>query len=156
MLLPIITDPTNTLMEDILVNEILDINEKSKEYGLFLKPVEVKGIIENRNRILQSYGRVELGIEGIKNFIQNFCDSPFISQENYISTLQDLHEVFYYLKNETEDRIGDEELIRIIKEYFNGSCGGSLELLRGRELEAFIRNYKAENPVADFLGERGE
>lgn len=40
-----------------------------------------------------------------------FSNSPFISQFNYVTTLNDLIETFYYFKNETLDEISDDELI---------------------------------------------
>jgi hypothetical protein len=38
------------------------------------------------------------------------------------------------MKNETADRVGDLELIGLMKIYFNNSCRGSTDLLKNREL----------------------
>lgn len=156
MFWPIIFDSMNKVLEEIQINEILEINEESKKYGLILTAEEATEIMEGRNRVLKSCGRVELGIEVTKIIIQKFSNSSFINQEEYTLALNELHEVFYYMKNETEDKIGDSELIDIIKNYFDNFCGGSLELLKGRELETFARNFRRGNQITDYLLEGEE
>ena len=142
MPLPNIFNSLNTTLKEMQISEILRANEKSQKYGLSLTAGEAAEIVEARNHILQNYGRVEIdaGITG--KLIHAFCPSPYINQEEYLSTLKELQEVFYYLKNETEDEIGDDELINIIKDSFNNNCGGSVELLEGMELDAFARSFK--------------
>jgi hypothetical protein len=74
--------------------------------------------------------------------IRNFCESPYLSQFNYAATLNDLIETFYYFKNETLDEISDDELISLMKKYFDGRCQGSIELLQNRGLESLARNIR--------------
>lgn len=155
MNLPIIFGSMEKILEEIQINELLQINQESKKYGLILTAEEAKEIIEVRNEVLQSYGRVELDIGVTRKFITDFCSSPFISQEEYTETLNDLNEIFYYMKNETEDKIGDDELIDIIKDFFENHCEGSLELLKGRELEEYSRGIRRKSQVEDYLMEGG-
>ena len=54
----------------------------------------------------------------------------------------------YNYKNETLDMIGDDELIEIMKEYFDGYCQGSLELLEGKVLYIIADNIR--NGVKDY------
>ena len=42
-------------------------------------------------------------------------------------------------KNETDEKLSDNELIDYMKTFFNGSCEGSLELLESRELDSLAR-----------------
>ncbi|MEN6328174.1 MAG: DUF6323 family protein [Syntrophomonas sp.] len=138
-------------LEKLTVGEVLKTNEESKKYGLVLTAEEANVVIETRNLAIKNYGRVELGIEVVKKIIAAFCTSPYINPQDYASTLNELIEIFYYMKNETEDRIGDDELIGIMKEYFNNSCRGSAELLRNRELPLFAINFRQQlNQVIDF------
>ena len=88
---------------------------------------------------LKDLGRIEMGTEVISQLIRIFCCSPFINQNNYVATIIDLIEAFYYLKNETRDEIGDMELIELMKECFDNRCFGSTELLIGQELEGVIQ-----------------
>ncbi len=135
--------------------ELLETNQKTKKYGLILTPEEIKNMLVFRNQVLLDYGRVELGIEVSKQLAEVFCTSPYINQQNYASTLNELHEIFYDLKNETEDKIDDFQLIKIMKNYFDHACGGSLELLKGK-LEAFAQAFRSETHVKDPLHERDE
>ena len=130
--------------------ELLELNEKTKSFGLVLAPEEIKQLMIARNQVLQSYGRLELGIEVTKAFIEVFSESPYIHPQNYVSMLSDLHEIFYYIKNETEDRIGDFKLIALLKQYFDNECGGSIELLRSR-IEQFAVNFRTDTMRKEIL-----
>jgi len=143
----------NTKLMEPQINEILKTNEESQKYGLMLTVKEVKEIIEVRNQVLQSYGRVELGIDVIKKLIQNFYTSSFISQENYESTINELQEIFYFMKNETEDKIGDDELVYMIKDFYNSYCEGSIELL-WMKIEECTRDFRRKNQETDYLPKR--
>lgn len=108
-----------------------------------------------RNQALLSYGRVELGMEVTKKLVEVFCTSSYIHNENYASTLNELYEIFYYLKNETEDKFGDFKLIHIMKDYFDNNCGGSLELLKSK-LEEFAANFRYDEQLRESSYERDE
>lgn len=132
--------------------ELLELNEKTKRFGLTLVPDDIKQLMAARNQVLRHYGRLELGIEVTKEIIEVFSESPYINQENYTSTLHELHEIFYDLKNETEDKIGDFKLIGIMKDCFDHECGGSLELLRSK-LEEFAAEFRIEAMRNELLSE---
>ena len=72
-----------------------------------------------------------------------FSSSPYVSPDNYLETLHELIEIFYYFKNETLDLISDDNLIRFMKKCFDGRCGGSLEILRSRDLEEMARSIRS-------------
>lgn len=151
MNLPAIFNSVNTVLKEIQINELMETNKGSVDYGLRLTEKDASEIIEARNETLQSYGRIDLGIGTTKELIKNFCTSSFINQQEYTSTLIDLQEIFYYMKNETEDSIGDEDLIDKMKDYFNNSCQGSLELLQGREIESLAKSIRRKNQIRDYL-----
>ncbi|MCY7769635.1 DUF6323 family protein [Bacillus haynesii] len=93
--------------------------------------------------MLHDHGRIELGIEVQKELIEMFAASPYMDEDIYVETLIELQEIFYYLRNETEDKIGDMKLIHQMMECFNGPSADSLEILRSKmeELaESFGRN----------------
>ncbi len=145
MSVPNLFTTMSTSLIDIQVTELLQTNTQSEQYGLTITAEEAKEIIECRNDVLKNYGRVELEIQVTKKIIHDFCASPFINQEDYASTLIDLQEIFYYMKNETYDQIGDDELLDIIKDFYNNSCCGSIELLMGRELDKFVRDFRRKH-----------
>lgn len=134
--------PTSIIMNTLAVSEIINCNEITSRYGLVLSQSEAQELVETRAEALNKNGRVEFAGGAINKLIIEFCDSPFLSQFNYATTLNELIETFYYFKNETLDEISDNELISLMKKYFDQKCQGSIELLQNRELEALARNIR--------------
>ena len=133
--------------------EILQCNEETIEYGLKLREEDVKEIIQTRSEALSKNGRVEFGGGIIKEIIATFSDSPYISQYNYVETIEELIEMFYYYKNETMEEIGDTDLINLMKDYFDNKCQGSLDFLN-RYLDSIAHNIKYG--VTDYLNMDGD
>ena len=138
----------SNLLEKQTFNDIFKCNELTIEYGLMLHEEDVKEIIKTRNVALEKSGRIEFNGQIINKIIITFCDSPYISQYNYSDTINELVEIFYNYKNETLDYISDDELIEIMKEYFDNYCQGSLELLEGKVLYKIANNIR--NGVKDY------
>lgn len=132
----------NNLLEKQFFNAVFKCNEFTGEYGLKLKEEDVKEIIKTRNMSLKNSARIEFNGQIITKIIIAFCDSPYISQYNYSDTINELVEIFYNYKNETLDYISDDELIDIMKEYFNNYCQGSIELLEGKVLYKIADNIR--------------
>ena len=133
----------NCLSDKKVVNEILECNETTSEYGLKLSENDVKEIINTRNTALQKANRIEFNGQIITKIIESFCNSPYISQYNYSDTINELIEIFYNYKNETLDYISDDELIEIMEDKFNNYCQGSLELLEGKVLYKIADNIRS-------------
>lgn len=138
----------NNSLEKQVFDEIIECNEVTRDYGLKLNEEDVKEIIKTRNIALEKSGRIEFNGQIINKLIIAFRDSPYISQHNYSETINELVEIFYNYKNETLDFIGDEELIEIMKDYFDNYCQGSLELLEGKVLYKIADNIR--NGVKDY------
>ncbi|UWG95577.1 DUF6323 family protein [Dehalobacter sp. DCM] len=143
----IILFPPATISKAAL-EEVIHCNEITLRYGLELSCEEALDLIETRSRSLLSYGRIEFAGGVINKIILAFCNSPYLSHHNYAETLNDLLETFYYYKNETLDEISDDELITLMKDYFDHQCQGSIALLQNRELELLARNVRYG--VADY------
>lgn len=118
---------------------ILACNEKTAAYGLILTEKQAAALTAIRADTLKKTGRIEFGNGVMDKLILAFCDSPYISKETYEDTLHELIDLFYSFKNETADRVSDDTLIETMKQAFNGDCCGSLELLSGTALPAFVR-----------------
>jgi hypothetical protein len=126
----------------LVVSGILSCNKTTSRYGLTLSETEAFELAETRSEALCSSGRIEFSNGIINKLILEFCDSPYISRQNYVDTINELVEIFYYFKNETLDEIDDDDLITYLKRCFDNSCYGSLELLKNRELENLARNIR--------------
>lgn len=130
------------MMSKLAVSEIIKCNEITSQYGVILSPKEALELVETRSVSLSGNGRIEFAGGIINKMILKFCSSPFLSQFNYATTLNELIETFYYFKNETLDELSDDELISLMKKYFDHNCQGCMELLQNRELETLARNIR--------------
>lgn len=117
--------------KQIEIANIKKCNEYTSQYGLTLSDTQISNIIERRKDTLKQTGRIELREGIIDKLIKEFCDSPYINQENYAQTLYDLIDIFYEYKNETMDLLTDNELINFMKKSFNGIAQGDVEYLSG-------------------------
>ncbi len=124
------------------INQIEKCNEFSSKFGLVLTNEQIRILLEERYTTLKKYGRVELGKGILEKLIFEFSDSPFIWQENYMDTLSELQDIFYYFKNESLDEFTDDELIRYMRKSFDNECQGSLEYLRETSLEDVCRSIR--------------
>lgn len=111
------------------VGALLQCNERSRRYGLTLSEEAALRLCEARESALREAGRVEFGEGILPKLISAFCGSPFILQDEYEDTLAALQELFYRFKNETRDRLSDDDLISAMETLFNGKAGGSVDYL---------------------------
>jgi len=125
------------------VDEVVRCNDYTVRFGLILTPAQALELVETRSIAFSENGRIEFGGGVIDKIIKEFCDSPYISTHNYTETIHELLEVFYYFKNDTLDSVSDDDLIKHMKNAFDGICQGSLDLLSGRELERLARNLRS-------------
>ncbi|MEQ8174536.1 MAG: DUF6323 family protein [Syntrophomonadaceae bacterium] len=121
------------------LNDILQMNDQTRPYGLLLSETQARELIETRNQAILEQGRVELSTDSLQKIIKVFSSSAYISSSDYAPLLNELVEIFYFMKNETHDRISDDELINIMKELFDGPSRGSAELLKHRDLPLWSR-----------------
>lgn len=124
--------------------DILAKNEATAEHGLTLTESEAAELAEVRRRALAESERIEIGSGAILRLIDSFSTSTFAYRDNYANILGELLEIFYYIKNETNDLISDEKLVATLKHFFEYRCGGDIELLTGRELDTLLRYFRGE------------
>lgn len=122
-------------------DSLLSCNQMTAKYGLMLTKQQALALMETRGEALQKNGRIEIGNEVITKLIAAFCDSPYITEQNYEDTLHRLIDIFYGLKNDTDDRIGDDKLISCMKNTFNGKCHGAVELLTDELLATLVYKH---------------
>ncbi|MGL5354313.1 MAG: DUF6323 family protein [Clostridium sp.] len=125
-----------------LVMDLKKCNEVTIKYGVTLSDIQIGSLINKRFESLKNTGRVEFGNGVLKDLIEAFCDSPYIIQQNYEETLEELQDIFYFFKGEAMEQIPDDELIEFMKDCFNGQCQGAIEYLSGTNLEELCRNTR--------------
>lgn len=134
--------------------ELRECNVFTAQYGLSLSEKQIQTLVDKRFEALNSTGRIEFGRGITSMLIEAFSDSPFIYQDIYEQTILELLDSFYYFKNESEDRIPDDELIAFMRHHFDTTAQGSLEYLSGTTLEDLCRNtrYGYEADDKDMYG----
>ena len=137
------------------ITNIKKCNEYKSKYGLVLSDNQINNLLETRKETLKETGRIEFREGIIDKLIKEFCDSPYVNQENFAETLYELIEIFYEYKNETMDLITDDELIEFMKKSFDGIAQGDLEYLYGTVMYKMRENLLNGKPL-DYSAEEGE
>lgn len=122
---------------------LISCNEKTEQFGLVLTNEQAKELVISKNESLKKYQRIEFGYSILEKIIYNFCDSQYIQQDDYVDTLMVLQDIFYLFKNESDDKLTDDELLTFMKEQFEGICSGDLDYLAGTCLERFAQAIRA-------------
>ncbi|MDO5556480.1 MAG: DUF6323 family protein [Clostridia bacterium] len=141
--------------KQIEITNIKKCNEYTSKYGLSLSENQINNIIERRIESLKANGRIEFRGGIVDKIIKEFCDSPYINQENYAQTIYELIDIFYEYKNDTMDLITDDELITFMKKSFDGICQGDIEYLEGTVMYKMRENLLNRKPI-EYLEESEE
>lgn len=132
--------------------EILELNEISKEYGLVLSEEDAVELSETRTKALVDNDRIEIGVGAIAGIIKRFSKSRYVNDDNYTYVLNEITDIFYYIKTETDDKVDDDELLDELFKRFELNCRGSMDLLLGREAERIIRKINSGENYGRWYG----
>ncbi len=122
---------------------VLECNKKTEQYGLVLSEEEANNLMLSRKASLVNSQRVEFGEGILPKIIYYFCNSQYINQDTYADTLDQLQEIFYQYKNETQDELTDDELLEFMRQQFEEICFGDLDYLSETCLERFSRAIRS-------------
>jgi len=117
-------------------------NKASAPHGLSLTPEQVYALAERRVEALRETQRVEFGRGILVELVTAFASSPYLTAENYDSTLAELQDIFYHLKEESEEQVPDNELIDAMRHLFDNETHGvteTLETLSAAKLLATVK-----------------
>lgn len=128
--------------QDTTVNQIVKLNEITEKYGLTLTKEQAIALVNNRNIILKELGRLELSGGILENLIYEFCDSLYVDRDEYLEILEELTNIFYEYRCEFDGKLTDEQIIKYMRNKFDTTCNGSLELLAYKELEYLKEHLK--------------
>ena len=122
---------------------LLAVNRDTAGYGLVLSPAEAHELAEVRAHELADTRRVEFGESVLPDLARGFAASPYVGRQSWYETLERLVGIFFFFFFYTYDRIGDAELIALMREAFDGPAHGSVDLLEARELDILARRLRA-------------
>ena len=126
--------------------ELMDSAQVWEAWGMTISPKQAAMLVRRQAEVLRDTGRVDFGGGVLKKLAEAFCDSPYIQPCDWTDTLAQLTELFYALKNETRDQLGDDILIAAMAARFNGSAGGSLDALAETAPAWFLRFDEERSP----------
>ncbi|MEG0374948.1 MAG: DUF6323 family protein [Raoultibacter sp.] len=118
-----------TMNRKTALHELAIVNTKTECYGLALTEEQVGALAERRVDALKTMGRVEFGRGVLHDIVLAFASSPYLTQDSYSETLGDLQDVFYRLKETSEEQIADDDLIDAMRRVFDDEANGSVEYL---------------------------
>ena len=126
------------------IRKILETNSETEQYGLKLSEKEARELVMINNDALKAYGRVEIGESVVKKLALKFSESSYIAPDKFAEILGELTEIFYEAKEEGCDNLADDVIINIMFSFFETKSGGSIDLLRERDMDElcrYIRNH---------------
>lgn len=141
--------------QSALSRELQALVPLSARFGLTLTTEELTLLAEARSNALSRLGRVELQGGILKKLAFAFCDSAFIDQHNYASTLAELIPLFYSFKNDALDEIGDDDLIAYMRSVFEGPAQGDLSYLSDITLSDLCRAARSNEAHTPWEGSVG-
>lgn len=121
------------------IHEVRALDELMAQNGLHLSDGEVAALVEARFETLRETGRVEFGGGVLGKLIEAFCDSCYAPRDEWMDLLGELQEMFYFMKRESDEAFSDDELIEMMRGYYDGVCQGSMEMLSGTTLSTLCR-----------------
>ena len=124
--------------QERFLEELREVNTISLRFGLRLSEEGMLALSQARTLALTDHGRVELGASAVRSIVDGFCDSPYLLQEDYETTLLELVDAFYYFKNACGEQLTDAELIEAMRARYD-AYDGSVEAVIGTTLEALCR-----------------
>lgn len=142
----------NQQQEQTAFLKLQDCNQYTSKFGIEISEEDAKVLLVEHKDVLKEQERIEFGESILPKLLYTFCDSPYMYQDNYLEMVIRLQEIFYLYKNESMDDVSDDELLDIMKEYFDGVCQGSLDYLEETCLTGFARRVR--EGTTKFIGRK--
>ena len=120
------------------IAQLRSCNALSARFGLTLSESAIRELAVARQNALTEHGRIEPKESAVASIIEEFCDSPYLLQDEYEATLLALTDAFYYFKNACGEALTDDELIKAMRERYD-AYDGSVDAVIGTSLEALCR-----------------
>lgn len=132
--------------------ELASLNEKTARYGISITQEEAKQLAESNKFSLAEHSRFEFGKSAVIKIAERFAESTFVHKREFTVLVAELTDHFYLFKNEVGDKVGDDDIIDIMFEYFDKRCGGSTELLMNRYFDSIVNFEKIEDcDIREFV-----
>jgi len=131
----------NALVEKKFINNLLEINSTTQKHGLVVTEIIAKEIAEAHNLALKENDRVDFSSDTVTRLVKAFSESYYITQETFSEIIGEIIDLFYFLKNEIDDVLSDDDMISEMLIVFNETCFGVIEVMQSKGVEKIIRKY---------------
>ena len=146
----------------VISGQLMALNKDIEENGIVLSESDCKDIAEFRHDVLMETERIDVGLGIVGRIVKEFSDSGYVDQQNFRQVVEDLLECFYTVKNETEDKATDDQVMEFLHYLFEVAVGGDTSRLYEAEaMDAFVSQMRGdlrfkeyEDTVDDGDGER--
>ena len=145
--------PIERLVPQPITAELLALNETTWERGLTLTEEEARELSETRSTALRDNDRIEFGTEVMRRIMDRFADSRYVDKYSWADVLNEITYYFYFIKAETEDRIGDGALVEEMFIRFELYCRGDLDRFEQKEVERIIRKINMGSAYTRWYAE---
>jgi hypothetical protein len=135
--------------------KIMRCNETTQKFGIKLSGNDALSLLAASERALKRSGRVEFEGGAVESLLSAFCDSPYLGQENFAETMEDIIDIFYEFKTDSLDGVDDAETIEMMKALFDGDCSGSADALRDEAARAARSIRSGAKDEKDDTGAEG-
>lgn len=132
----------NALIEKKFTDSLLEINSTTQKYGLVVTEDIAREITEARQTALKENDRVDFNPDTSVRLVKAFSESYYITQDTFSETIGEMLDLFYFIKNETNNAISDDEIIKEMLTVFNETCFGVMEVMQSKGLEKILRKHK--------------
>lgn len=130
---------TNALKE-----ALAELNGRTNEYGVVLTVKQVNRLTDAVKGALRESDRVEIGAGILPVIAEEFSRSIFVDRENYAALLEELIYIFFQVKTAVCDRISDNDLVRLLRDYYENKAMGSVEIMRERDIDLLVKYVEME------------
>lgn len=125
--------------DSILETRASALFAECRSAGLTVSQKQALALAEAQTSALEDTGRIEIAGGAAAKLLLAFDGSAWIDESNFEAVYSRLIAIFYEMKNETHDRIGDDELIDYLQRTFETVCRGSTKLLRDHAENDLVR-----------------
>lgn len=108
-------------------NDVFLLNSVTEKCGLTLTREEAKELVNFKNNVLKDNNLIEVESVLLK-IVKTFYDSPYVSEEDYLTFLEDITSTFYFARA-CVSGVSDIELLNLLRDKFDNCCYGSITLL---------------------------
>ena len=135
----------------VISGQLMALNDEIAENGIVLSEADCKDIAEFRHEVLLDTERVDVGLGIVGRIVKEFSESGYVDQRNFRQVVEDLLECFYTLKNETEDKATDDQVMEFLHYLFEQEVGGDTERLYSSEaIGNFVASMRGTKRYVDY------